>query len=170
MSIITSKKIEKMIYIIREQKVMLDSDLAELYGVNTKYLNRQVKRNLMRFPKEFMFKLNQEEFQDLRCQFVTFKISTKGRKYMPNVFTEYGVAMLSGLLNSEEAIELNIKIIKTFIKLKDIIMKDEGLKERVEGLEKGTIKLFKIVFSRLDSLEIKSPILSKTRRKIGVKK
>lgn len=91
MSEISPIKIEKMIYIIRGQKVMLDSDLADLYGVETKYWNRQVKRNTMRFPQEFMFKLSKEEVEDLRCQFVTFKESTKGRKYLPFVFNEYGI-------------------------------------------------------------------------------
>ena len=100
------QKIEKMIYQIRGQKVMLDNDLADLYGVETKYLNRQVKRNIERFPSEFMFKLTKHEVDCLRCQFVTFKSSVAGRKYLPYVFTEFGVAMLSGVLNSNQVVKI----------------------------------------------------------------
>ena len=127
MSEITSKRIEKIIYVVRGQKVMVDADLAELYGVETKYLNRQVKRNGQRFPSEFMFQLSKEEVKDLRCQFVTFKESVKGRKYLPFVFNEYGIAMLSGVLNSEQAISVNIGIVKTFIRLRKYLESDELL-------------------------------------------
>ena len=100
-------EIKNLIYVIRGQKVMLDSDLASLYEVETKYLNRAVKRNIQRFPDEFMFQLTKSEWEDLRCQFVTFKKDV--RKYLPYVFTEQGVAMLSSVLNSEQAIQINIK-------------------------------------------------------------
>jgi hypothetical protein len=169
MSKITPNKIEKMIYVTRCQKVMLDSDLAELYGVETKYLNRQVKRNSQRFPPEFMFKLSKEEVENLRCQFVTFKESVKGRKYLPCVFNEYGIAMLSGVLNSEQAIIVNIGIIKMFIRLRKYLASDELLVDRVEQLEKGTDKLFRIIFERLDKVEKKIPLLPKDRNKIGLK-
>ena len=138
MTVNIEKKIEAMIYVIRDQKVMLDSDLANLYGVETKYLNRQVKRNLKRFPDEFIFKLSKAEVSGLRCQFVTFNQSTKGRKYVPYVFTEYGVAMLSGVLSSDQAIDVNIKIIKTFIKLRKILNAGESLNDRVVKLEKNS--------------------------------
>lgn len=164
MSQISPKKIESMIYIIRGQKVMLDSDLAELYEVETKYLNRQVKRNEQRF-----LRLSKEEVEALRCQFVTFKDSIKARKYMPFVFNEYGIAMLSGVLNSEKAISVNIGIIKTFIKHRKFLASDELLIDRVEQLEKGTDKLFRIVFERLDSVEKASPLLPEDRKKIGLK-
>jgi hypothetical protein len=166
---ITSHKIEKMIYLIRGQKVMLDSDLAELYGVETKYLNRQVKRNIERFPTEFMLKLSKEEVENLRCQFVTFKESVKGRKYLPFVFNEYGIAMLSGVLNSEQAISVNIGIIKMFIRLRKYLASDESVVDRVEQLEKGTDKLFRIIFERLDNVENMIPLLPKDRNKIGLK-
>lgn len=106
--------IEKMIYIIRDQKVMLDSDLAELYQVDTKVLNQAVKRNLTRFPQDFMFQLTSEECDFLRSQFVTSKIGRGGRRYMPYVFTENGVAMLSSVLNSEKAILINVSIMRIF--------------------------------------------------------
>ena len=134
---------------------MLDSDLAELYGVETKHLNRQVKRNSQRFPSEFMFKLSKEEVENLRCQFVTFN--------------EYGIAMLSGVLNSEQAISVNIGIIKMFIRLRKYLASDELLVDRVEKLEKGTDKLFRIVFERLDNVENMIPLLPKDRNKIGLK-
>jgi hypothetical protein len=148
---------------------MLDCDLAELYDVETKYLNRQVKRNIKRLPSEFMFRLTKEEVEGLRCQFVTFKESLRGRKYPPFVFNEYGIAMLSGVLNSEQAISVNIGIVKTFIKLRKFLGNEELLSERVEHLEKGTTHLFKIVFERLDNIESKVPLLPKDRNKIGIK-
>ncbi len=148
---------------------MVDADLAELYGVETKYWNRQVKRNGQRFPSEFMFQLSKEEVKDLRCQFVTFKESIKGRKYLPFVFNEYGIAMLSGVLNSEQAISVNIGIVKTFIRLRKYLESDERLVDRVEQLEKGTDKLFRIVFEKLDNVENKVPLLRKGRNKIGLK-
>jgi hypothetical protein len=169
MSEMTSKRIEKIIYVVRGQKVMVDADLAELYGVETKHLNRQVKRNGQRFPSEFMFQLSKEEVKDLRCQFVTFKESIKGRKYLPFVFNEYGIAMLSGVLNSEQAISVNIGIVKTFIRLRKYLESDELLVDRVEQLEKGTDKLFRIVFEKLDNVENKVPLLRKGRNKIGLK-
>jgi hypothetical protein len=169
MSEFTPNKIEKMIYVIRCQKVILDSDLAELYGVETKYLNRQVKRNSQRFPPEFMFKLLKEEVENLRCQFVTFKESVKGRKYLPFVFNEYGIAMLSGVLNSDQAISVNIGIIKMFTRLRKYLASDELLVDRVEQLEKGTDKLFRIVFERFDNVDNMIPLLPKDRNKIGLK-
>lgn len=115
MSDLTISKIEKMIYVIRGQKVMLDSDLAELYGVEVKRLNEQVKRNLVRFPQDFMFQLTEEEYNRLRSQIATFKSSTTSRKYSPYVFTENGVAMLSSILNSAQAIQVHISIMRIFL-------------------------------------------------------
>ena len=104
-------RIKKMIYEIRGQKVMFDSDLASLYEVEAKRLNESVKRNIKRFPPEFMFQLTREEWKILRSQFATFNKDT--RKYKPFVFTEHGILMLSGVLNSDKAIEINIQIMKT---------------------------------------------------------
>ena len=113
--------IETMIYIIRGQRVMLDSDLAKLYGVETKQLNRQVQRNLKRFPVDFMFQLTENEEENLRCQFGTSSSSYGGRRYLPYVFTENGVAMLSSVLSSERAVEINISIIRIFTKLRSFL-------------------------------------------------
>ncbi|MBK24679.1 MAG: DNA-binding protein [Halobacteriovorax sp.] len=167
---ITPKIIEKKIYIIRDTKVMLDSDLADLYGVETKYLNRQVKRNLERFPKEFMFQLSKIEFDSLKCQFGTSKKGRGGKQKLPFVFTEYGIAALSGVINSPIAIRCNIAIIKTFIEMRKVLKQDESLSQKLEKLEEGTNQMFKVVFERLDDLEAVAPLLPPRRTKIGFKK
>jgi hypothetical protein len=112
--------IEKAIFLIRGHKVMLDVDLAELYGVATKRLNEQVRRNISRFPADFMFQLDEQEASALRSQFATSKEGRGGRRYLPYVFTEQGVAMLSSVLNSERAIEVNIAIMRVFVRLREI--------------------------------------------------
>jgi hypothetical protein len=161
-------KIEKMIFVIRGQKVMLDSDLAELYEVETKVLNQAVRRNIDRFPADFMFELSPEEHDSLRSQTVTLKNARgKHRKYRPLVFTEQGVAMLSGVLTSSKAINMNIAIMRTFVKVRQLLFQ-ESLSHRVTELEKGTDKIFKIVFARLDNLERNTPVLPHKRRKIGI--
>lgn len=149
---------------------MLDSDLADIYGVEVKNLNRQVKRNLERFPKEFMFQLGKKEFDSLKCQIGTSKKGRGGRRKLPFVFTEYGIAALSGVLNSEQAIRCNIAIIKTFIEMRKILKYDESLSQKIEKLEEGTNQMFKVVFERLDDLEAESPLLPTRRKKIGIKK
>ena len=161
--------IEAKIYTIRGQKVMLDSDLAELYEVETKQLNRQVRRNEGRFPLDFMFQLTPEEYQSLKCQIGTSKIGRGGRSWRPYVFTENGVAMLSSVLNSERAININISIMRIFTKLRSFLMLEKNLGERIDKLEEGTNYLFKIVFERLDNIEENlSPHLPEHRKKIGL--
>ncbi len=148
---------------------MLDEDLAALYQVETKSLNRAVRRNLERFPDDFMFQLTPDEYEVLRYQIGTLKTGRGAhRKYSPLVFTEQGVAMLSGILNSERAIRVNVAIMRTFVRVRRILL-EESLSHRVTELEKGTDKLFRIVFERLDTLEATTPILPSKRRKIGVK-
>ena len=117
---ISLSRIEKMIFVIRGVKVMLDSDLAELYGVETKNLNKAVKRNISRFPEDFMFQLDSSELADLRFQFGTANLDSK-RRFSPYVFTENGVAMLSGVLNNERAINVNISIMRTFTKIRSVL-------------------------------------------------
>ena len=119
--LIPSERIEKTIYLIRGEKLMLDRDLALLYEVETKVLNRAVKRNLQRFPLDFMFQLTPEEAENLRCQIGTSSFRHGGRRYLPYVFTEQGVAMLSTVLNSERAILVNIEIMRTFVKLRQML-------------------------------------------------
>ncbi len=162
--------IEKMIYVIRDQKVMLDSDLAELYEVETRVLNQAVKRNMARFPPDFMFQLTEEEYEVLRSQIGISKGSKVVRKYMPYVFTENGVAMLSSVLNSEKAILINVSIMRIFTRLRSFLMLEKDLSERMTKLEQGTNQMFKVVFERLDSHEeVISPSHNKARKRVGLK-
>ena len=169
----SNEKIEAMIYKIRGQNVMIDRDLAKLYGVETGALNRQVRRNLSRFPDDFLIQPNSNEIEDLRCQFgIANPLNTWNykRRSAPMLFTENGVAMLSTVLNSERAIQINIAIMRTFTKLRSFLSMDISLDGRVGNLEKGTNKLFKIVFERLDTLDEQiTPRLPANRKKIGLK-
>ena len=128
-------EVKNLIYEIRGYKVMLDSDLADLYEVPTKRLNEAVKRNLARFPKHYMFQLTNEEFESLRSQIATSNKTRGGRRYMPYVFTEQGVAMLSTVLNSEKAIQINIKIIDTFVQMRQWALDNKELTKRVADIE-----------------------------------
>jgi hypothetical protein len=143
---------------------MLDADLAELYGVSTKRLNEQVRRNLSRFPPDFMFHLNEEETETLRSQFATSKTGRGGRRYFPYVFTGQGVAMLSSILHSQRAIEVNILIMRTFVKFRELIASHKDLSRRLDDLEKKYDGQFKIVFEAIRQL-MAPP--AKPKRKIG---
>ena len=128
------------IYTVRGQKVILDRDIAALYGVETRRLNEQVKRNITRFPSDFMLQLHQEEWDVLKSQIAILKTSRgQHSKYLPCAFTEQGVAMLSSVLNSERAIEVNIQIMRTFIRLKKHLSNNEIIQERFEKIEKKLI-------------------------------
>lgn len=162
-------KIEKMIYVVRGQKVMLDSDLAELYGVETRTLNQAIKRNSTRFPDDFMLQITREERDFLRSKFVTFKKSVVNRKYLPYAFTENGIAMLSTVLNSERAIQMNISIMRIFTRLRSFLLLEKELRDKVDNLEANTNKMFRVVFERLDEYEeLVSPKLPPNRKKIGL--
>lgn len=163
------EQIQNMIYVIRGQKVMLDSDLARLYGVETRRLNEQVRRNLDRFPGDFMFKLTKTEFEILKSQFATSSSDWGGKRKQPLVFTENGVAMLSSVLNSKQAIKVNISIMRIFTKLRAFHLMEKELVNRMDQMEENTDKIFRIVFERLDELETGLPSLSLKRRKIGLK-
>lgn len=140
-SLIPQETIEGKILLIRGKKVMLDRDLAGLYGVETRYLKRQVKRNIDRSPEDFMFQLSKEELEDWRCQFGTSNPTDKmGLRYPPYAFTEQGVAMLSGILNSPRAVKVNIQIMRTFVKLKQIISTNKELVHKLSQLERKTEK------------------------------
>jgi phage regulator Rha-like protein len=128
--------VARKIYFVRGQKVMLDSDLAALYRVPTKSLNLAIKRKKGRFPRDFMFRLTKAEVEGLRFQNETSKNGRGGRRYLPYVFTEHGVAMLSSVLNSERAVQVNIAIIRTFIKLREILATHKELAERLTTLER----------------------------------
>ncbi len=158
------------IYYIREQKVMLDSDLAELYGVETRILNQQVKRNQDRFPEDFMFQLTDVEWETLKSQNETS--SWGGRRKLPYVFTEHGVLMLSSALNSKKAIAVNIQIMRIFTKLRAMLTDNLSLKLDIEEIKKKLLnqsKNIELVFNYLDELTDKKDN-EKPRTKIGFKK
>jgi hypothetical protein len=158
------------IYLIRDQKVMIDKDLAELYGVETKVLKQQVKRNIERFPSDFMFELTKEEFANLRSQFVTS--SWGGARYLPMVFTEQGVAMLSSVLRSQQAIRVNIQIMRIFTKVREMLTDNLSLKLDVEEIKKKLAsqdKNIELVFSYLDELMEKQEN-PESRKQIGYKR
>ncbi len=145
--------IHHKIYTLREKQIMLDSDLAELYQVETRVLNQAVKRNIERFPDDFMFQLSEEEYESLRSQIVTLeKGKGQHRKYMPYVFTENGVYMLSAVLKSKIAINVSIEIMRTFTKLREFTLHYNALGKKLIELEHKNNKQFKEVFTILDSL------------------
>jgi hypothetical protein len=144
--IVPYEQIEGKIYLIRGKKVMFDRDLARLYGVETKVLNQAVRRNLERFPDDFMFILTNEEMKIWKSQIVTSKQGQMGVRKPSSVFTEQGVAMLSSVLNSKWAIVVNIQIIRTFTKLREMIQENDHLQRKLELLKKDYDEKFKIVF------------------------
>ena len=147
---ISAKIIKSKIFEIRGQKVMLDVDLAEMYEVETKRLKESVKRNITRFPSDFMFTLTQKEFQGLRSQIATS--NRGGTRYLPSAFTEQGVALLSSILNSEKAIDVNIAIIRTFVLVKQSVLDYKDLSESLKKLERKSNKNFKEIFTALNYL------------------
>ncbi|MGA2135007.1 MAG: ORF6N domain-containing protein [Bryobacteraceae bacterium] len=151
-ALVPAEIVERRILLIRGHKVMLDSHLAELYEVPTKVLNQATRRNAARFPKDFMFQLTREEAESLRSRFVTSKEGRGGRRYLPYVFTEQGVAMLSTVLNSERAIAVNIAIMRTFVRLRQILATHKALAERLDAMEKKYDQQFKVVFDILKQL------------------
>ena len=155
--------IERKIYLIRAHKVLLDSDLAELYGVEVKQLKRQVRRNINRFPEDFMFQLQKEEYESLRSHFGTLKRGEHA-KYFPYAFTEQGVAMLSSVLNSDRAIEVNVQIMRTFVKLREMLSTHKDLSRKLADMEKKYDSQFKVVFDAIRQLM--SPTVPK-KAKIG---
>ena len=161
-------QIESKMYLIRGQKVMLDEHLAALYGVETKVLLQAVKRNLDRFPEDFMFQLDAAEWKSLRSQIVTSNekpAGRGGRRYAPYAFTEQGVAMLSSVLNSERAIQVNIEIMRAFVRLRQMLSSNAELSRKLNALEKKYDVRFKAVFEAIH--ELMSPPESKKKRPIG---
>ena len=163
------------IYLIRGQKVMLDSDLAELYGTETKVLKQAVKRNIDRFPDDFIFELTQKEFESLRSQIVTSKKGRGGARYLPLAFTEQGVSMLSGVLNSETAVRVHIQIIRVFAKMRELLLTHKDIllhpdsyrEEKIEKKLTGHDEDIQLIFQYLKQL-LNPP--QPPRRKIGFKR
>ena len=161
---VPGERIERRILLIRGQKVLLDFHLAGLYGVSTKRFNEQVRRNLDRFPSDFMFRLSPAEFEFLRSQIATSKPGRGGRRYTPLAFTEQGVAMLSSVLRSERAVHVNIAIMRAFVKLRQMLASHADLARKLEEMEKNYDAKFKIVFDAIR--ELMSPT-APLRRRIG---
>jgi ORF6N domain-containing protein len=170
-SAMPSERIERTIRLMRRQRVMVDADLAELYGVETKALNRAVRRNLSRFPADFMFQLTRDESEclrgqigtsSLRSQIATSKAGRGGRRYRPYAFTEQGVAMLSSVLRSQRAVRVNIEIMRAFVKLRELLATHKDLARRLEALERKFDAQFKVVFDAIRQLM--TPPAPKTKR------
>lgn len=151
------ERIQNLILFIRGEKVILDSNLAELYAVQTKTLNRALKRNLARFPSDFMFQLTAEEAETLRYQFGTSNTRRGGRRYLPYVFTEQGVAMLSSVLNSERAVLVNIEIMRAFVNLRRLLYSNVDLARKLNELENKYDRQFRVVFDAIRELMTPPP-------------
>ena len=179
MKILAHEVIEQKIFLIRNHRVMMDKDLAKLYGVSTKRLNEQVKRNVGRFPEDFMFQLTGKEAIALRSQFATSKKAgslrsqnatlKRGRhsKYLPYAFTEQGVAMLSSVLNSKRAIDVNIAIIRVFVKLRQILSTHKELSYKLRELERKIEKHDAEIQSIFEAIHQLMTVPEKPKRKIG---
>jgi len=167
MTLIPIKKIEGKIFRIRGHNVMLDRDLAELYSVPTRILVQTVKRNKKRFPSDFMFQLNNEEFKNWRSQIVISKSDRMGLRWAPHAFTEHGILMLSSVLNSQRAIEVNIAIMRVFVKLKEIMLANKGLALRLERLEHTVEKQGEQIHSVFEIVKQIMTIEAKPKRRIG---
>ncbi|MEW6002151.1 MAG: ORF6N domain-containing protein [Nitrospirota bacterium] len=160
--------IERKIYLIRSQKIMLDNDLAELYGVKTFNLNKAVKRNIDRFPKDFMFQLTKEEADSLRFQIGMSKSEGRGgRRYLPYAFTEQGVAMLSSVLRSERAIHVNIAIMRVFVKLREFLSTHKELAHKLSELERKIERHDEEIKAIFDAIRQLMTPPQKAKRKIG---
>ena len=160
------ERIEKAILFVRGERVMLDSDLAELYGVETKALNQAVKRNAGRFPADFMFRLTSTEaeaLRRLRSQFVTLKRG-EHRKYLPHAFTEHGALMLANVLNSERAAQTSVQVVRAFVRLRQLLSSNADLARKLESLEKKYDTQFRAVFDAIRKLMTPEP---PKRREIG---
>jgi hypothetical protein len=149
---VSIEQISGRIYFIRGKRVMLDRDLAELYGVETRRLKEQVRRNIERFPDDFMFELSKSEFTNWRSQFATSNRDKIGWRYNPMVFTEQGVAMLSSVLRSKTAIQVNIQIMRAFTKMRQMIFDNAELRKEIENLKDDMDGKFQVVFEILDQL------------------
>jgi hypothetical protein len=163
-SAIPPERIERRILLVRGQKVMLDADLAELYEIATKTLNQSVRRNVERFPEDFMFQLTTTEAEGLRSHFVTSNDGRGGRRYRPYAFTEQGVSMLSSVLRSPRAVHVNIAVMRAFVKLREILASNRDLARRLDEMESRYDEQFKAVFAAIREL-MRPP--EKPRRRIG---
>lgn len=167
--VLREENIVSKIFLIRNKRVMLDSDLAQIYQVETKMLNRAVKRNMKRFPDDFMFQLNSQEWKDLKCQNGTS--TWGGRRTFPYAFTEHGAIMLATVLNSQRAIDASILVVRAFTNMKEFILMSKEITKKLEQFEASTIKkfgehdkLFQVVFDTLQKVLLQE---TKTKKPIG---
>jgi hypothetical protein len=151
-ALVPVERVERRILFIRGEKVILDADLAELYGVTTKRLNEQVRRNRDRFPPDFMFQLTEEEFAILRSQFATSRSGWGGRRYPPFVFTEHGAIMAANILNSPQAIAASVTVVRAFVRLRQMLASHADLARKLEDLEKRYDSQLKQVFTAIRAL------------------
>ncbi len=163
-NLVTVERIERAIIMVRGEKVMLDSDLAEIYGVDTGALNRAVKRNASRFPTDFTFQLTPEEAESLRCQIGISNTGRGGRRYLPYAFTEHGALMLANVLNSERAAQTSVMVVRAFVKLRQLLASNTELARKLDAMEKKYDAQFKVVFDAIRQLM--SPP-AKPKREIG---
>ncbi len=168
-ALVVMANIETKILLIRGQKVMLDADLAELYGVETRRLNEQVRRNIERFPDDFMFQITAEEYESLRSQFATLKMGRgQHRKYLPYVFTEHGALMLGNVLKSERAVEVSILIVRTFVHLRELVSSNNELSQKLDKLERKFAGHDRAISELINTLrQLMSPSASDKKRPIG---
>ncbi len=152
LGMIPLERIEQSILHIRGEKVMLDSELAKIYGVETKALNRAVKRNKDRFPADFMFQLTPKEAESLRCQFGTSNTGRGGRRYSPYVFTEHGALMVANILNSQRAVQTSVQVVRAFIRMRQVLASTAELAEKLRTLEMKYDSQFKVVFDAIRQL------------------
>ena len=159
--VLEKKRIDECIYNIRGSQVMLDNDIAFFFGVETKYLNRQMKRNIERFPEDFCFQLSKDEYNDLRCQNVTFKLSTYDRKYLPYVYTEHGIIALAGVLKNVVAAKMSVEIVRKFVQMRKFILENGDLlitlaklQNRQLEFENETNRKFEEVFKAIGKLDL----------------
>jgi phage regulator Rha-like protein len=159
-AIVPTALISQKIFFVRGTRVMLDADLARLYGVATKNLNKAVKRNANRFPSDFMFQLSLKELHSLRFQSGTSKPAPGGRRYVPYVFTEQGVAMLSSVLRSSRAVQVNVAIMRTFVRLREMLATHEELRRKIDAMEKRYDARFQAVFETIRQM-LETPVPAK---------
>jgi hypothetical protein len=161
---ITVEDVETSILSIRGERVILDSALAKLYGVTTERLNQQVRRNVVRFPPDFMFELTKEEHDSLILQFARSKSGRGGRRKLPLVFTEYGVIMAANVLNSQQAVRASVEVVRAFVHLRKILASNDELARKLEELEKKYDRQFRVVFDAIRELMERPP---SKRKQIG---
>lgn len=170
--LLLDENVTDKIYFVRNHKVMLDSDLAELYDVETRVLNQAVNRNMERFPKDFMFQLTEDEWSGLISQIATSKNGRGGRRKLPYVFTEHGVLMLSSVLNSAKAIQVNIQIVRIFTRLRQMLVNNTEIRLEIENIKKelqNQGKNMEVVFRYVDELMEKKDTQKPPRKRIGFK-